>query len=170
MNTDASNVEDMNIPQIIERLSMSRIASFREWSNIFRNRSFTLCRVPRGRSFLITLCGIERESSRHVLIFLAGFAQPRDVHRCNGSLLDSTKEGIENIAFMELFRRTRMTLHCPFHESSLADRHWMGCRRYFAASRLEVLLDEDDFRSSSQALELGDVLLLSQLHVTILAL
>ena len=46
----------------------------------------------------------------------------------------------------------------------------MGCRRYSAASRLEVLLDEDDFRSSSQALELGDVLLLSQLHVTVLVL
>ena len=47
----------------------------------------------------------------------------------------------------------------------------MGCRRYSAAaSRLEVLLDEDDFRSSSRALERGNCLLLSQLHVTILAL
>ena len=44
----------------------------------------------------------------------------------------------------------------------------MGCRRYSDASRLEVLLDEDDFRSAVQALELGDVLLLSQLDVTIL--
>ena len=42
MNTDASNVEDINIHQIIERLSMSCIESFEEWSNIFRNRSFTL--------------------------------------------------------------------------------------------------------------------------------
>ena len=32
----------------------------------------------------------------------------------------------------------------------------MGCRRYSAASRHEVLLDEDDFRSFSQALELGE--------------
>ena len=31
----------------------------------------------------------------------------------------------------------------------------MGCRRYSAANRLEVPLDEDDFRSFSQALELG---------------
>ena len=46
----------------------------------------------------------------------------------------------------------------------------MSCRRYSAASRHEVLLDEDDFRSFSQAPELGDVLLLSQLHVTILVL
>ena len=46
----------------------------------------------------------------------------------------------------------------------------MGCRRYSAASRLEVLLDEDDFRSSSRASELGSVLLLSQLHVTVLVL
>ena len=43
----------------------------------------------------------------------------------------------------------------------------MGCR-HSAATRLEVLLDEDDFRSFWQALELGDVLLLSQLHVSIL--
>ena len=42
MNTDASNVEDINVPQIIERVSMSCIASFEERSNIFRNRSFTL--------------------------------------------------------------------------------------------------------------------------------
>ena len=46
----------------------------------------------------------------------------------------------------------------------------MGCRRYSATSRLEVLLDEDDFRSFWRALELGNVLLLSQLHVTILVL
>ena len=44
----------------------------------------------------------------------------------------------------------------------------MGCRRYFVANRLEVLVDEDDSRSSSsQALELGDVLLVSQLHEAI---
>ena len=40
----------------------------------------------------------------------------------------------------------------------------MDCRRYSAASRHEVLLDEDEFRSFLQALELGDVLLLSQLQ------
>ena len=44
----------------------------------------------------------------------------------------------------------------------------MGCRRYSAASRLEVLLDEDDFRCSWRARE--NFLLHSQLHVTILAL
>ena len=36
MNTDASNVEDINIHQIIERLSMSCIASSGERSNIFQ--------------------------------------------------------------------------------------------------------------------------------------
>ena len=46
----------------------------------------------------------------------------------------------------------------------------MGCTRYSAASRLEVLLDEDDFRSSSRALERGNFLLLSQLRVTVLVL
>ena len=47
MNTDSSNVEDINIHQIIERLSMSCIASFGEQSNIFRNRSFTLFMIER---------------------------------------------------------------------------------------------------------------------------
>ena len=46
----------------------------------------------------------------------------------------------------------------------------MGCRRHSAASRHEVLLDEDDFRSFSQAIELGDVLLPLQLSVTVLIL
>ena len=41
---------------------------------------------------------------------------------------------------------------------------------YSAASRHEVLLDEDGFRSFLQALELGDVLLPLQLHVTVLLL
>ena len=50
MNTHASNVEDINIHQIKERLSMSCIASFEEWSNIFRNRSFTLCKNDRDFS------------------------------------------------------------------------------------------------------------------------
>ena len=46
----------------------------------------------------------------------------------------------------------------------------MDCGRFSAANRLEVLLDEDDFRSFLQALELGDVLLPLQLSVTVLAL
>ena len=47
MNTDASNAEDINIPQLIDRLSMSCIASYGEWSNIFRNRSLTLFKNDR---------------------------------------------------------------------------------------------------------------------------
>ena len=89
---------------------------------------------------------------------------------CSRSLLDSNREDIKNIALLVLFRTTRITLHCSFHGSSLSNCCWMGCRRYSAANRLEVLLDEDDFRFSSRALERGDFLLLSQLHVTILAL
>ena len=42
MNADASNVEDVNITQIIERLSMSCIESSGERFSIFRNRSSTL--------------------------------------------------------------------------------------------------------------------------------
>ena len=92
--------------------------------------------------------------------------QPRDVHKYR-LLLDSNKEGILSIALLELFRITRITLHCPFHESSLSIRHWMGCRRYFAANRLEVLVDENDSRSSSRVREHGNFLLVSQLHVAI---
>ena len=44
MHTDAPNVEDINIHQIQERLSMSCIASFEDWSNIFCTRTFTLCK------------------------------------------------------------------------------------------------------------------------------
>ena len=45
----------------------------------------------------------------------------------------------------------------------------MDCR-LSTASRLEVLLDEDKFRSSVQTLELGDILLPSLLCVTVLVL
>ena len=69
-----------------------------------------------------------------------------------------------------LFRTTRITPHCPFHGSSPSNFCWMGCRRYSAASRLEVLLDGDDFRSFSRALERGSFLFVSQLHVPILTL
>ena len=47
MNTDASNVEDMNIHQMKERLSMSFFASFEDWSNIYRTRSLTLSKNDR---------------------------------------------------------------------------------------------------------------------------
>ena len=47
MNTNASKVEDINILQIIERLSMSCIASSGERSNIFRTRLFTLFKNDR---------------------------------------------------------------------------------------------------------------------------
>ena len=60
----------------------------------------------------------------------------RDVHKCNRRFLVSNKEIILSIALLELFRMTRTALHCPFHESLLSTRHWMGCRRYFVANRL----------------------------------
>ena len=46
----------------------------------------------------------------------------------------------------------------------------MDCRRYSAASGHEVLLDEDEFRSCLQAVELGDILLPLQQSVTVLVL
>ena len=50
MKTDACNVEEMNILHIKERLLLSCVASFQDWSNIFRNRSFTLCKNDRDFS------------------------------------------------------------------------------------------------------------------------
>ena len=41
MNADASNVEDINIRQIIQNLSMYCVEPSGERSNIFRNRPFT---------------------------------------------------------------------------------------------------------------------------------
>ena len=77
------------------------------------------------------------------------------------------KKDSENIVLLVLFRTTRITPHYPIRGSSPSNFCWMGCRRYSAASRHEVLLDENDFRSFWQALELGDVLLLLQLRVKI---
>ena len=44
IHTDASNVEDIHIHHIQECLLLSCVASFKDWSNIFRTRSFTLCK------------------------------------------------------------------------------------------------------------------------------
>ena len=44
MNTDASDVEDINILHIKECLLLSCVASFEDWSSIFRTRSFTMCK------------------------------------------------------------------------------------------------------------------------------
>ena len=88
----------------------------------------------------------------------------RDVHKCNRLFLDSNKEGILSIALWELFRINQIAPHCPFHESSFLILHWLGCRHYFVADRLEVLVFEDDSRSSSRVREHGSFLLVSQLH------
>ena len=90
--------------------------------------------------------------------------------KCNTQFLDSKKEDIENIVLLVLFRTTRITPHYPTRGSSNSNLCWVGCWRYSAASLHEMLLDEDDFRSFWQALVLGDVLLPSQLSVTILVL
>ena len=44
MNTDACNVEDINIHHITECLSLSFVASFEDWYYLFRTWSFTLCK------------------------------------------------------------------------------------------------------------------------------
>ena len=47
MNTDACNVEDMNVDQIGECSSLSCVAYYDNWSNIFCTRSFPLCKNDR---------------------------------------------------------------------------------------------------------------------------
>ena len=44
MKMDASNVEVINIHHFKECLLLSCVASSEDWSNIFRTRSFTLCK------------------------------------------------------------------------------------------------------------------------------
>ena len=44
MKIDACNVDDINIHHIKECLLLSCVASFEDWSCIFRTRSFTLCK------------------------------------------------------------------------------------------------------------------------------
>ena len=77
------------------------------------------------RSLLLDYVVRDRESIQSLFVIFFGWIrfQPRDVRRCNRSLLDSNREGIENTAFSEVFRITQITLHCPFHESSLSNCH-----------------------------------------------
>ena len=44
MNTDSSNVEDINIPHVKECLFLFCVASFEDWSHIFRTRTLTVCK------------------------------------------------------------------------------------------------------------------------------
>ena len=79
MNTDASTVEDINILQIIKRLSMSCMESSGERFSIFRNRSFTLFRNEQdfregsdsaavSESISISMTNL-KETSLTVLVF-----------------------------------------------------------------------------------------------------
>ena len=79
----------------------------------------------------------KREHPVVVCLFFGWFASlPRSVRSCSKSLLDSNREDIENIAHSELFRITRVTLHCPFHESSLSNCQTLFCcKSAWSASR-----------------------------------
>ena len=115
------------------------------------------CRAPRGRPSWWHSSGL-REHPIAIgedvgwIHFLW-----RDAHKCNKLFLDSNIEGILSIAPFE----------CPCHESSSLIFHYMGCKHYFVADRLEVLLDEDDSRISSRVREHGSFRLVSHLHVAI---
>ena len=109
------------------------------------------------KSLLLDDAVLDWESIQSPLInTLAGFTFLQEM---STSAIDNSLIPILSIALLELFRITRTTLHCPFHESSLLILHWTGCRRYFVANRLEVLVDEGDSLSSSRVREHGNFLL-----------
>ena len=59
MNTDACNVEDINIHHITEWLSLSFVTSFEDWYCLFRTWSFTLCKNdldPHDNSDSASVC------------------------------------------------------------------------------------------------------------------
>ena len=126
------------------------------------------CRAPRGRLFLVDIIR-NWESIQSPLMSMLGeftFYQEISTSAKDHSLIPR-KKAFWALHFLNLFRTTRISLHWPFRESSLSIRHWMGCRCYFVASRLEVCLDEDDYRSSSRVREHESFLLVSQLHLAI---
>ena len=65
MNTDASNVEDINIPYIKKCLLLSCVASFEDWSSIFRTRSFILCKNDLDFSDNSDSIGVSQVSPIH---------------------------------------------------------------------------------------------------------
>ena len=71
MNADASNVDAINILHITECLLPSCIASFEYWSNIFRTRSFTLCKNDRDfheRSDSVAVLSISSSSTTNLYV------------------------------------------------------------------------------------------------------
>ena len=86
---------------------------------------------------------------------MAGFAffQGVSASAIDYSLIPIKNDILRTLHFSELFHITRISLHCTFHGSLLFNRHSKGCRRYFAANRLEMHFDEDDSRSSSRVRE-----------------
>ena len=77
MNADASTVEDINIHQIMERLSMSCIASSGERSSIFRNRSFTLFKNDRDLRKRFDYVAVSESISSIIDDKLVIFGSPR---------------------------------------------------------------------------------------------
>ena len=129
--------------------------------------SFTVPSTTRS-SPLNDSSGIERASNRHWWrCRLDSLSLQEMSTKCNKLFLDSNKEGILSIAPLGLFRVTQIALRCPCHESSSLIFHWMGCRHYFVADRLEDLVDDSDSRSSSRVREHGSFRLVSPLHVAI---
>ena len=142
------------------------------WTWSLRNRSWIHLKCSPWESTFLQHLFHEFHATWYSFCSLLSFFwirfQRRTVRKCSRQPLDSNWEDTENIVLLVLFRTTRRTLHCQVHGSSPSNFCWMCCRRYSAASRHGVLLDEDDFRSYWQALERGNFLSLSQLHVPML--
>ena len=84
------------------------------------------------------------------------------MRQCSTQFLDSNKEDSENIFSCGIVSHN--SNNSTLHNSRIIAFEFLLHGLY------EVLYDEDDFRSFLLALELGDVLLLLQLRVTVLAL
>ena len=100
--------------------------------------------------------GIHKQKEDYLSVALMSFVH--GIHK--------QKEDCLSVAQI-LTSRYQSRIHCPFHESSLSNCHWMVWRRYFASNRLEMLLDKDDSRSLSRVREHWNFMLVSQLHVAI---
>ena len=66
LSTDASNVEDINIPHLTECLSLSCVASFEDWYCLFRTCSFTLRKNDLDSNDISDSASV---SESHIIVF-----------------------------------------------------------------------------------------------------
>ena len=99
-----------------------------------------------SRSFLYHVVR-DRECIKSQFVELSsGFAVKSSiVSKCSPQFLDSKKDDIENIVLLAIVSHNSNNSTLPNSRIIAFESLLMGCRRYSAASRHEVLLDEDVF-------------------------